>query len=299
VEGSELGTAYLGIDGLQSIYANDDRLAAAVRGVLPKTFVSQMGIATGKFPAYLAAMYSLPGSYKVLNGDISSFLNGLPCDILPISIKSKDRLRDFGINTLGRLAALPEGPLQSQFGPEGKRMQALARGNDDTPVYSRLWEETIEASTTLASVTVSLETMLVAVEELIAQVFTRIGIKGLGISRLALWTRACNSEHWERNIQFKEPVTDMQAAISRIRRIMEDFPQPGPVEELGIRIIRLGYPRGRQKSLFREVRGKDNLLEDIHQLELRLGNPQVFKMKEVEPWSRIPERRYSLKPTGR
>jgi DNA polymerase-4/protein ImuB len=59
----------------------------------------------------------------------------------------------------------------------------------------------------------------------------------------------------------------------------------------------MGCPRGQQKSLFAEVRNRDHLLEDIKQLELRQGNPQVFKIKEVEPWSRIPERRYALTPT--
>jgi len=299
VEGAELGIAYLGIDGLQSIYSNDDRLAIAVMEVLPETFIAQVGIATGKFPACLAATYSLPGSYKVLDGDISSFLKSLPCDVLPISIKSKDRLCDFGINTLGQLAALPEGPLQSQFGSDGKRMQELAKGNDSTPLYPHLSEETIEGSVTLPSVTVSVETMLVAMEGLLAPVFARIVPKGLGIHSLTLWTRTWDSEHWERNTRFKEPVMDMHTTVSRIRHVMEKFPQPGPVEELGIIVTRLGYPRGRQRSLFSEVRGRDNLLEDIHQLELRQGNPQVFKIKEVEPWSRIPERRYSLIPTGR
>jgi DNA polymerase-4/protein ImuB len=178
-------------------------------------------------------------------------------------------------------------------------MRDLAKGNDDTPFYPRLWEETIEANTTLLSVTISIETVLIAVDELLAPVFTQISLKGLGISGLTLWTRTWNSEHWERSIQFKEPAMSAQAAISRIKRIMENFPQPGPVEEIGIKVNRLGYPRGRQKSLFREVRGRDNLLEDIHQLELRQGNPQVFKIKEVEPWSRMPERRYALTPTGR
>jgi DNA polymerase-4/protein ImuB len=299
VEGTELGRAYLGIDGLQSIYPDDDRLVMAVREVLPEIFTYQIGIATGKFPSYLAALYSPSSGYKSLSRDMRLFLKELPCDILPISMKSKDRLHDFGIHTLGQLAMLPEGPLQSQFGPEGKKMRELAKGDDTTPLYPRLWEETIEGSTTLASVTVSLETMLVALDELLAPVFARIGIKGLGISKLTLWTRTWDSEHWKRSIQFKEPATDIRAALSRIRRVMENFPQPGPVEELGIKITRLGYPRGRQKSLFREVRGKDNLLEDIHQLELRQGNPQVFKIREVEPCSRIPERRYALTPTGR
>ena len=299
VEGSELGAMYLGIDGLHLIHPSDNDLIKAVREVLPETFSEQIGIAEGKFPAYLAALYSPPDGYKSLSGDVKIFLKDLSCDILPVAMKSKDRLRDFGITTLGQLAALTEGPLQSQFGLEGKRMQALARGNDDTPLCPQLWEEMIEGSTTLASVTVSLEIILVAVDELLAPVFAQISIKGLGISNLTMWTRTWDSKHWERSVQFKEPVMSADTAVFRMRQVMENFPQPGPVEEIGIKINRLGYSRGRQKSLFREVRGRNNLLEDIHQLELRQGSPQVFKIKEVEPWSRIPERRYALTPTGR
>ena len=299
VEGVELGKAYLGIDGLQSIYPNNDNLVTAVKEVLPESFIYQMGIANGKFPAYLAALYNPPNGYKTLTGDTNTFMKELPCDVLPVSVKSKDRLCDFGINTLGQLAAMPKGPLQSQFGPEGNRMQELASGKDATPFHPRLWEETLEGSITLSSVTVSLETMLLAIDGLLSSVFTRITAKGLGISSMTLWTRTWDSEHWERKIQFKEPSTDMKAILSRIRWITEDFPQPGPVEEIGIKVNRLGYPRGRQKSLFREVRGRDNLLEDIHQLELRQGNPQIFKIKEVEPWSRIPERRRVMIPIGR
>ncbi len=299
VEGLELGTAYLGIDGLQFIYPTDDSLVKEVIEVLPETFVPQIGIAEGKFLAYLAALFSPPHSYKVLTGDFGLFLEGLPCDILPVSIKSKGRLHDFGIETLGQLAALPEGPLQSQFGPEGRKMQELARGHDTKPLYPRSWEEIIEGRAILPSVTVSLETILVTVESLLSPVFTRIALKGLGIHSMTLWTRSWNSEHWERSIQFKEPAMDTHMALSRIRRVMENFPQPGPAEEVGMRITRLGYPHGCQNSLFHEVRSRAHLMEDIRQLELRQGNPQVFKIKEVEPWSRIPERRYALLPTDR
>ena len=157
----------------------------------------------------------------------------------------------------------------------------------------------MEESTTLSSVTVSLEALLVALETLLAKVFVMITFKGLGIRSLVLWSRSWDSEHWERKIQFKEPAMDMKAVISRVKRVLENYPQPGPVEEVGMRVARLGYPRGLQKSLFTEVRGRDHLMDDIKQLELRQGNPQIFTIKEVEPWSRIPERRYALKPTGR
>ncbi len=43
---------------------------------------------------------------------------------------------------------------------------------------------------------------------------------------------------------------------------MEKFPQPGPVEQVGIKLTRLGYGLGRQKSIFTEVRAQYHLLED-------------------------------------
>jgi DNA polymerase-4/protein ImuB len=145
-------------------------------------------------------------------------------------------------------------------------------------------------------VTVSQGAILVTIESLLSRIFARDGMKGRGIRGLTLWTRTWDGTHWERNLQFKEPAMDTKGALPRIKLVMENYPQPGPVEQMGLKITRLGYSYGRQRSLFSEVRAKDHLMEDIRQLELRLGAPQVFKVKEVEPWSRIPERRYALKP---
>jgi DNA polymerase-4 len=299
VEGAEPGCAYIGVDGLQLIYPDDDALLKAVREAIPETFTSQIGIAGNKFLAYLAARCAPPGGHRILIDDVAAFLRRLPCDVLPVSMKSKSRLRDFGVHTLGQLAALLPGPLQAQFGTEGKRLWELARGIDDTPLHPRFMEKTMEESAVLASVSVSLEAILAAAESLLVRVFAGIGRRGLGIRSLALWTRTWNEESWERTIQFKEPAMDIKAAMARIKRVLEDYPQPGPVEQVGIKVERLGYPRGRQTSLFSEIRAQDHLMDDIRQLEFRLGNPQVYKLKEVEPWSRIPERRYALTPTGR
>jgi DNA polymerase-4 len=299
VEGADLGYAYIGVDGLQLIYPDDIAIIDGVRGAIPEDFAPRMGIAENKFLACLAARYSPPGDYQILSGGVDSFLKDLSCDVLPVSAKSRSKLHDFGLATLGQVAALPPGPFQSQFGPEGKRIWELARGHDDTPLYPRSMEEVIEESTTLPSVTVSLEAILVAVESLFARLSAKNILKGRGIRSLTLWTRSWNAEHWERNINFKDPAMDVRSAVARIKRILEDYPQPGPVEQVGMRITQLGYPRGRQKSLFSEVRAKDHLADDIQQLELKLGNPQVYKVKEVEPWSRIPERRYALTPTNR
>jgi DNA polymerase-4/protein ImuB len=284
------------VDGLQLIYRTDTILVNSIREAIPEAFAAQIGIAEGKFLAYLAALYSPSGGYRIVAGDVEAFLRDLPCDVLPVSAKSKSKLRDFGIHTLGQVAALPTGPVQAQFGMEGKRIWELARGYDDMPLYPRFTEEVIEESTVLPSVTVSLGAILLTVESLLSRAFARDSLKGRGISSITLWTRSWDSEHWERSIPFKEPAMDIIRVISRIKQVLENYPQPGPVEQVGIKLARLGYRSGRQTSLFSEVRAKDHLQSDVKQLELRLGGPQVYRIKEVEPWSRIPERRYALTP---
>ncbi len=299
VEDAEPGCAYIGVDGLHLIYPDDSAITDAVREAVPETLSPRMGIAGNKFLAYLAARRCPPGGHRVLTGDFAPFLGDLPGNVLPVSIRSRSRLSDFGLNTLGQIAALPPGPFQSQFGPEGKRIWELAGGIDTTPLYPRFMEESIEESATLPSVTVSLDAILVSLESLLAKLLSGNALKGRGIRGLTLWTRTWNAEDWKRNINFKEPAMDVRSAISRIKRVLEDYPQPGPVEQVGLHVTALGYPRGRQKNLFSEVRAKEHLAEDIKQLELKLGNPQVYTVKEVEPWSRIPERRYALTPTNR
>jgi DNA polymerase-4 len=298
VEGADPGCIYIGVDGLQLIYPDDNAIVNAVKEPVAD-FMPLIGIAENKFLASLAARHSLPGSYKVLDGDVGLFLKELSCDVLPISMKSKSKLHDFGIHTLGQVAAMLPGPLQSQFGPEGKRIWEFANGIDTVPLYPRFVEEVIEESITLSSVTVSMDAILTAAEALLLRVLPVIVRKGLGIRSLALWTRTWNMENWERCIDFKEPAMEVKSVVSRLKRVLEDYPQPGPVEQVGIRVNRLGYPRGRQRSLFSDTRAREHLADDIRQLELKLGNPQIYKVKEVEPWSRIPERRYVLTPTGR
>jgi DNA polymerase IV len=294
VEGTEPGLAYLGLDGLQGLYPDDNVLVDAVKAAIPEEFAAQIGIGESKFLAYLGAMYSHPHHFRILSGNALDFLKDLTCDILPVSAKSKEKLREFGIYTLGQIMALPPGPLQSQFGHEGRRIWELAGGYDDTPLYPRFMEENIEESTTLSSVTVSMEAILAAVELLLLRVFTRNILRGKGIRSLDLWTKSWGAEHWEKSIRFKEPAMDIRSTLSRIKQFLDNFPQPGPVEQLGIKLTGLSYGVGRQRSIFAEVREQDHLIEDIKQLELRLDSPQVFKIKEVEPWSRIPERRYAL-----
>jgi hypothetical protein len=66
VEGSDLEAIYIGPDGLELIYGNDDNLAKAIRSAIPGAFDPHLGIADGKFPAYLAAQQCSSDNSKSL-----------------------------------------------------------------------------------------------------------------------------------------------------------------------------------------------------------------------------------------
>lgn len=298
VEGAEPGCIYLDLKGLGSLYKDENVLIGKVSGVIPAEFDSRLGVAGGKFPAYLAALSSSSRGFTVLNKDTGAFLKDMPCGILPVSLKSKQKLHSFGIETLGQISNMAVGPLQSQFGTEGKRIWELAGGRDTSPLCPRNAKELIEKSTVLPSAAISMDAILASLESLLSGIFMQ-ELKSKGICGLLLWANIWGAGYWEQGIKYKTPSINMKTTLSRIKQMLELHPPPGPVEELGIRITAVGTDPGYQKAILSELKAKDSLLSDIKQMETRLGGPQVFTVKEIEPWSRIPERRQALVPISR
>jgi DNA polymerase IV len=294
VEGVELGEVYIGIDGLQLLYPGYEILVDAVRQAIPHVFMTKAGIGNGKFPAYLAAFKNPYKGYTAFEGAIRWAFPKLPCDVLPVSLKSKSGLCKFGLQTLGQIAAMSPAYLRAQFGLEGEFIYELANGNDGTPLYPRLSEQNIEESTILPTVTASLDLLLMAVESLLSKVFIKLAQHNMGICAVTIWTKSWVAEHWEQSIRFKEPAMNIQTALNRIRQVIENITQPGPIEQLGMKVTGIGRPNGKQRSLMRQVRAQEHLSEEIKQLEMRLGRSEIYKFKDVEPWSRIPERRSIL-----
>ena len=70
---------------------------------------------------------------------------------------------------------------------------------------------------------------------------------------------------------------------------------PAPLESLAITLSGITGDSGRQESLFSDVRRRAQLDDAVRQLRARLGRrPPIYRIREVEPWSRIPERRRAL-----
>ena len=302
VEDAGLGCAYLDVSSLEELYGGRDGLLKAILDAIPGAFKAQIGMAQGKFPAYVAATTPMHRSGQAIEvgPDAGDFLKGYPVDILPVSRRTIERLHSFGLESLGQVAALPVGPLQAQFGWTGREIWRLANGMDSRPLLPRSSAESIAEHLTFPAPTATLEVLLMAVENLLSRAFARPLLQGRCARWATLSGQTSNGYVWQRRIVFKEPAGSKSRALFAIKSALESLSLSGPLEDMGLLLSGLTGETGRQESLFLNVRQRQQLGEAIQQLEARLGNPDkvriIFQVRSMETWSRIPERRQALTP---
>ncbi|MEE8473195.1 MAG: DNA polymerase Y family protein [Dehalococcoidia bacterium] len=294
VEGAGIGCAYVGLDGLEETYGGHEQLISGLLQAVPQHLEPRLGIGRGKFPAYLAALSAGPGEACGPPPEVRQFLAPFPVEVLPVPWEVKDRLRSFGLDTLGRVADLPLGPIQAQFGPTGQRLWRLARGTDDTPLLPRRPEEELSASVAFPVPTANMEPLLMAVDNMLAGLFARPEMRGRYARIALLEGDVLHKPPWRRRISFKTPAGDRRRAYLVLKGALESAALPGPLAEVRITLKELIGEAGRQESLFREVRRRDQLRQAMAQLKAAQERDLIYRVREVEPWSRIPERRWAL-----
>ena len=105
-----------------------------------------------------------------------------------------------------------------------------------------------------------------------------------------------NGPTWQHRIVFKTPVGDKSRAYAVIKASLGDLTLPGPLEDINLTLTNLTGEVGRQESLFQDVRRTEQMREAIAQLKSSQGRNPLYRIREVEPWSRIPERQTALMP---
>jgi nucleotidyltransferase/DNA polymerase involved in DNA repair len=303
VEDEELGQASVEISGLALLHGGEDRLLAALLSAVPAYLAPRIGVGPNKFVATIAARQARPGSVFHTPDDrhapenLAQSLAPLPVDLLPVPWQTIARLRGYGLRTMGQVAALSPGALSSQFGPEGKRVGELAHGIDPRPLTPRPHEEAVTASMAFPDPVGTIGIVLTAVESLLTQLFAQQHMRGRFARVCTIEAPVFRAPAWHRRMVFKEPLGDRSQAFTVITHALQNVPPPGPLEELRLTLSSLTGEGGRQESLFRDVRRQENLKEALRQLRARLGGQApIYHIREVEPWSRLPERRQALVP---
>jgi len=297
VEEEDLGHATVQLTGLELLHGGEQQLIDDLIAAIPRFLAPRIGVGSSKFVASVAAHQAKPGRAYRAPSDLQLFLDSLPVELLPVPWQTIAKLHGFGLRNLGQLARMPIGALQAQFGREGKLLGELARGIDRRPLTPRRHQETVTASLAFADPVATIGIVLTAVESLLALVFAQDSMRGRFARVCTLDGLVFRAPAWHRRMVFKESLGDRTKAFSVVRHALENTPPPGPLEELRLTLSSITGEGGRQESLFRDVRREENLKEALRQLRARLGGqPPIYHVREVEPWSRLPERRQALVP---
>jgi DNA polymerase-4 len=139
VEGLSIDEAFLDVRGLERIAGTPTEIAVRLRrdvreGVgLPIT----VGVARTKFLAKVASGVAKPDGLLAVPTDRElDFLHPLPVEALwGVGAKTGQKLRSYGISTVGQVARIDEGVLVALLGRAvGRHLHALAHNRDPRPI---------------------------------------------------------------------------------------------------------------------------------------------------------------------
>ncbi len=138
VQPISIDEAFLDVTGSRALFGDGETIArlikAAVRAEVGLT--ASVGVATTKLVAKIGSDLRKPdGLVVVPPGEEAAFLAPLPISRLwGVGEKTAAVLREFGVQTIGDLAALPADALERRFGKHGGALVARAHGIDADPV---------------------------------------------------------------------------------------------------------------------------------------------------------------------
>lgn len=303
VEAGELGLVYVGVDGLQGIYGSAEKIIEALRqAVRPSDRQTvRLGWGVGKFTAWVAASRARPSEAVVVPlGHERDFLASQPIAVLPLDADMHRRLRRLGIRTLGALASLPEAAITAQFGTIGKRIWQLAAGRVIEPVQGRVEPEPIAAALEFFSPVGERELIVHALDQLIARALKHPRRIGWRVHALRVRAELESGGSWLTAHLLKEPTADAGRIIAPLKMRLEQSPPTGAVERLVLEFT--GFAPGTTElQLFaRDAQaaaraGQQRALRSAaREIRLRVKRAVLYHIIEVQPWSRLPERRYAL-----
>jgi nucleotidyltransferase/DNA polymerase involved in DNA repair len=315
VEPARPGEAFFALEGLHGVWGGVEGALRRARCQLGP--VARLGAGPTRLCAGAAALGSPPrrrrsdrppsgaairgGFVVVPEGAVRAFLAPLPVVLLADRLEDEwaratlpPTLERLGIRTLGELAELPDDAVADRFGERGLVALRMARGVERglRPRHPRpdlVQELELPEAASGPQLERALELL---VDRLLAD--PRRG--GRGLRRLRLFTRLASGGGWRADAVLRS------ASSNRIRIRLALAPKlgelPAPAAALGLRALALGPPEGEQPSLARDERERrrERLGEAVRQVRSAAGADAVLRVLDVDPGSRVPERRVTLTP---
>ena len=224
------------------------------------------------------------------------FLAPLPCSLLrtrPELQALPEILEQLGIRTLGELAALPSRALAERFGHPGLLALDLARGATRSSSRGGLPSRSASGSTCRMQPPGSSSSVLWSC----SWPGCSAGASDRGVAQgLAMSARFVAGGTWRLAVTLRRASADP----ARIRLVLAPrlAELPAPAESLALEVEAFGPPAHDQGQLLDEAGAvrRARLGEAVRQARQAAGPDAALRVLDVDPDSRIPERRTVLAP---
>ncbi len=325
VEPVELGRVFVGTDGLEGLYGAPEGIVEEIqmrsaecgmRNFSEGSFASpnhlhsalrishsafRVGWGKGKFVSWVAATRAKTGEAVIVPvGGEAKFLSSQRLAVLPLDPDTHRRLLQLGIKTLGALVALPEEAVVSQFGSAGRRLWRLAAGLESEPVAGRIVPEPIVAALTFFTPVGERDLLAHALDKLVDRALADPRRSGWRVQVVRLRAELEHGASWLVAATLKDPSATRERIAAPLKTQLEQSPPAGAVERLVVEFTAFA-PGTTELQLFAQDAsaaaraGRRRALQSAaREIALRIKRPMLYHVIEVQPWSRLPERRYAL-----
>src|SRR3954454_25042333 len=240
VEVVGLDEAYLDLSALERPRAAARRLKATVTE--ETGLACSIGIGPNKLVAKVASDADKPDGFLELTCDEARerFAGASPGLIPGIGPKTRERLEAHGINTLGRLAGVPDGRLAEWFGGNlGPHLGRLARFEDDRPLETVRVAKSESRETTFDRDLVGLEALEPVLDRLGEELCETLARQGHSGRTIGIKVRFADFRTVTRARTIAEPACDADTVLRVARELLRELAPRPPGRLLGVRVAGL------------------------------------------------------------
>jgi len=268
VEETDASSVLLDIEGLDRLLGPPEKIANAMARRAAGLGM-RVNIAVAANPdAAVHAARGFSGITILPQGKEGYALAGLPLALLSPPPEMAETLESWGIRNFGDLAALPEAGLAARLGPEGVRLQKLARGAGNRLLSVAIPDESFAASLELEHPVSLLEPISFLLARLLGEVLDKLA-QGLATDELRLRMRLdrtglISEEHQQaeasidaapipeehmRTLRLPFPMRSAKTFLKLLALDLESHPPPAPVTAISLAAVAVD-PRVVQYGLF-------------------------------------------------
>jgi protein ImuB len=269
VEETVENTVVLDIEGCELLFGSPREIAKEIAHHAAKLGLkANVAVAHNPDTAIHAAR-CFTGVTVIAPGKESKRLGDLPLGVLDAALarveadraaKILETLELWGIRSFREFAELPEAGVSERLGPEGVRLQKLARGESDRPLLLTKPAPGFEKSIELDDPIELLEPLSFILARLLNQLCANLQAHGLAVDELKLRLKLEDKTEHQRAIRLPFPMRDSRVFLKLLLLDIESHPPQLAIVAVSI-TCEPAKPRSIQNGLFQPLAPEPEKLE--------------------------------------